>query len=501
MHPASILDLETADSPVEKTKSTPNEVTQIESCNDKHSADVVELVPKTKNSSQASPQARKRDSVEPGKQPGAKRTKTSPASPQNGHAESSGQDTSELVKSAGSVTKETWQGFCEIQSEPAFFSTILKDMGVSNVKVEEVVSFRPELLELIPRPSYGLILLYRYRDQSSSDQPKEASSHVWFANQLPAQNSCATLAMINILMNNGDIEIGEHLQQFKEFTKDFNPYQRGEAFANFDFVKRIHNTFAKKMDILEADKHLSHKVKREKRVLNDKKARRKSTDSAATDDSAEGSEDNANHFIAFIPVDNDIWMLDGLNQQPTSIATLSAAQGQDWVEIAAASILALLDEDVENCTGFAIGPSPLPSLRKEACLALNHIASVDARLDTVSPRWRASPVPNGQPAHPLALGLAAQLPAYPTPAPLAATIAAEATHDLFGRRARVLADLNDLATSIAGETQREADDACKTAQARFDHAPVIKLWAQMLAANGYLERNLDRHSESKGGRR
>ena len=47
--------------------------------------------------------------------------------------------------------------------------------------------------------------------------------------------------------------------------------------------------------------------------------------------------------------------------------------------------------------------------------------------------------------------------------------------------------------------QDEADSAAKAAQGRFDHGPVIKLWAEMLAGNGYLEQNLDRFIEGKGG--
>lgn len=498
MHSAPVLDPETAGN---TAKPTPNGVMQTENCNDKHTADGAKSTPKTANHLQASSCARKRNSVEPGEQSDAKRMKKSPASPQNGDARSSGQDNGGAVEPTDSVNKDTWQGFCEIQSEPAFFSTILKEMGVRDIKVQEVVSFRPDALDWIPKPSFGLILLYQYRDHSSSDQVGAAASHVWFANQLPAQNSCATLAMINILMNHADIDIGEHLKQFKDFTKDFDPYQRGEAFASFDFVKKIHDTFAKKMDILEADKHLSYKVRRAQRAVSDKKARRKSTDSAATNDSAEGYEDNANHFIAFIPVDNEIWMLDGLNYQPMSVGSFDATQGQDWVEVAAGSILALLDEDVDNCTGFTIGPSPLPSLRKEACLSLNQIKSTELRLDEVTPDWKSSIVDEQSTPHPQMLGIEDDLPAHPTPDTLAATIASEETQDLLDRRTRVLKDLEHLATSIVSEVQSEADDARMAAQARFDHAPVIKLWAEMLAANGHLEDNLDKHIVGKGGKK
>lgn len=501
MHLAPVLDEEAAGSPVKVNMSTSHRVAKPEGCDDARSDNAA---PDTDESLQASPKPLIRGSVELGEEPAAKRLKSSSASPQNGKAEPLEQDTSDIVDLLDSVTKDTWQGFCEIQSEPAYFSAILNDMGVRDIKIEELISLHPEYLldNPIPGSSYGLIFLYQYRDQGSSDQPKEASSHVWFANQLPAQNSCATLAMINILMNNDSAEIGEHLQQFKDFTKDFNSYQRGEAIASFEFVKKIHNSFAKKMDILEADKHLSYKVKRSKRSLKDKKARRKSTDSVATDDSAESHEDDANHFIVFVPVGNQVWMLDGLNYHPLNMGSFEPTQGQDWVSVAVESITAIAAGAEEGSyTAFAIGPAKLPSLRKQACLALNHIKSTERRLDETSPDWRSftvdeQPIPSSQ-----MLGVEDQLPAHSTPDTLAATINGEKTQDLLQRRTRILEDLDRLGASIISEMQEVADNERIAAQARFDYAPVIKLWAEMLAANGWLEQNIDRHIEGKSGKK
>lgn len=47
-------------------------------------------------------------------------------------------------------------------------------------------------------------------------------------------------------MNNiPNIELGDNLRGFKDFTADFSPALRGDAIANFDFVKQIHNSFAR----------------------------------------------------------------------------------------------------------------------------------------------------------------------------------------------------------------------------------------------------------------
>ena len=58
-------------------------------------------------------------------------------------------------------------------------------------------------------------------------------------------NACATVALLNIVNNIPEVDLGEHLSQFKDFTGDFPPVLRGDAISNFKFVKRIHNSFAR----------------------------------------------------------------------------------------------------------------------------------------------------------------------------------------------------------------------------------------------------------------
>lgn len=60
-----------------------------------------------------------------------------------------------------------------------------------------------------------------------------------------ADNACASVALLNIVNNIDDITLGDTLASFKEFTMPFTPALRGDAIANFDFIKKIHNSFAR----------------------------------------------------------------------------------------------------------------------------------------------------------------------------------------------------------------------------------------------------------------
>jgi ubiquitin carboxyl-terminal hydrolase L5 len=48
-----------------------------------------------------------------------------------------------------------------------------------------------------------------------------------------------------MVMNIQEVELGEELQNFKDFTATLIPPDRGQVIENFDFVRNIHNSFAR----------------------------------------------------------------------------------------------------------------------------------------------------------------------------------------------------------------------------------------------------------------
>ncbi|KAI8939546.1 hypothetical protein NX059_003315 [Plenodomus lindquistii] len=413
------------------------------------------------------------------------------------------------------IDKNNWHGFCEIESEPAYFSVILRELGVKEVTVREVFTMDPAYLqESLPQPIFGLILLFHYREFGNADQPNECPKDVWFANQLPAQNSCATLAMINILMNSADVQIGEHLAQFKDFTRDFTPYQRGEALSSFEFVKRTHNSFAKKMDILESDKLLSYKVHRAQRLKAQKEAeasrpskkgtksrgRRASADSTVTNDSAEAYEESGHHFIAFVPVGTSVWKLDGLDAQPTNMGSFDPEKGETWLSAVSDTIAALMAAGDDDYGVVALTRSPLRALRAKACVAYNTMTLIDECLSEVDDDWKASMAPGCEQPDPNLLGIKELLPLHPPDEDDVGDIKYGATAYTVEMFIKLDKKLSQLTASIVAETQAEAEEDSKAAQRRFDAGPVVKKWLEMLAENGHLEENLHRFMPTNGGK-
>ena len=67
-----------------------------------------------------------------------------------------------------------------------------------------------------------------------------------FAHKLQTiDNACATIALLNIVMNVEGISLGDELTTFKSDTQKLKPAYRGKRLGENDFIRNIHNSFAR----------------------------------------------------------------------------------------------------------------------------------------------------------------------------------------------------------------------------------------------------------------
>ncbi|RKP19733.1 cysteine proteinase, partial [Rozella allomycis CSF55] len=167
-----------------------------------------------------------------------------------------------------------------IESEPAIFTGILQELGVQDVKVEEIYSldkssFDPFEYALV----YGLIFLFKWNEDANKAKAiSVCENNVYFAKQI-VDNACATQAVLSIVLNRDDVSIGDDLLQFKDLTRNLAPQEKGAAIGRSELLRKVHNSFT-------ANFETENNYRREKST---KKTREMQV------------EYDAYHFIAYVP--------------------------------------------------------------------------------------------------------------------------------------------------------------------------------------------------------
>lgn len=154
------------------------------------------------------------------------------------------------------------------------------------------------------RPIYGLIFLFKWQQEPAEGRKeplKDYDPELFFANQV-INDACATYALLSILMNRAkELDIGDELRNLKDFTLGLPSQDRGWAIGNSEVVRTAHNSFSRQEPFeIEYD--------------------RKS-----------GKEEDAFHFISYVPFNGQLYELDGLQKGPICYGECSE---ETWLTLA-----------------------------------------------------------------------------------------------------------------------------------------------------------------------
>ncbi|XP_045772734.1 ubiquitin carboxyl-terminal hydrolase calypso [Maniola jurtina] len=202
------------------------------------------------------------------------------------------------------------EGWLELESDPGLFTLLLEDFGVKGVQVEEIY----DLHKPLESPVYGFIFLFRWIEERRSRRKfveqiesfvrdEETINNIFFAQQM-VPNSCATHALLSILLNCPNLHLGETLSRLKHHTLCMNPENKGWAIGNTPELACAHN---------------SHAIPQ---------ARKKTDKNAGVSTGRFTGE--AYHFVSFVPINGSLFELDGLKPYPTDHGPW--ASDEDWTD-------------------------------------------------------------------------------------------------------------------------------------------------------------------------
>lgn len=201
-------------------------------------------------------------------------------------------------------------GWLELESDPGLFTLLLEDFGVNGAQVEEVY----DLQRPIEGPVFGFIFLFRWIEERRARRKivettetfvrdEDAVNSIFFAQQV-VPNSCATHALLSILLNCSDFPLGETLTRLKTHTKGMSPELKGLAIGNTPELAASHN---------------SHAIPQ---------ARRRRLDKGGVSTGRFTGE--AFHFVSFVPINGHLFELDGLKPFPMDHGPWE--ENEDWTD-------------------------------------------------------------------------------------------------------------------------------------------------------------------------
>ena len=265
-------------------------------------------------------------------------------------------------------------GWLELESDPGLFTLLIEDFGCKHVQVEEIYDLQKP--NLIDGPVYGFIFLFKWIEErrsrsrhhsfhsssnnassagssTVSDNPSSSDpnahkplfiedanvvSSMFFAHQI-IPNSCATHAILSVLLNCPAIDLGPVLTRLKDHTKNMSPENKGYSISNTPELCKAHNS------------HASHQERIEKKV---------SYSSRVNNSLQRGSSYDSFHFVSYVPINGHLYELDGLKKYPVDHGPVD--KDEEWSEKFRRVITQRLAEETQS-NRFSDSQSPQHDIR------------------------------------------------------------------------------------------------------------------------------------------
>eukprot|EP00932_Pfiesteria_piscicida_P008626 SRR837773.19115.p1 GENE.SRR837773.19115~~SRR837773.19115.p1 ORF type:complete len:383 (-),score=151.41 SRR837773.19115:4-1122(-) len=355
--------------------------------------------------------------------------------------------------------------WCTIESDPGVFTQLCEEIGVKGVQFEEIYDLEPGAFATYDANRiYGLVFLFKWQQEADARPTIEAADNGIFFAQQVIQNACATQAILSILMNADGLDLGPHLQEFKEFTAALDAQMKGLAVSNSEPIRKAHNSF-----------------------------RQQSSFEIVQDKDSKGED--AFHFIGYICVGGKVYELDGLKKGPILIGDAPAGDC-GWAEKAREEVKRRIESYAQKAATGEEGESG--ELRFQLMAVVNNkIHDVEKKIEReryLRQRANISLVSRGEDVE-----LADEIDDDDAPAdiPSFEDLSVKEAAELRSIVEKCTATIDSLTNQIAGEKKKREKWERENSLRRSDLVPLVLCAMRHLARKGLLvpamEKGKDEH--------
>lgn len=213
------------------------------------------------------------------------------------------------------------------------------------------------------------------------------------------------------------------------------------------------------------------------------------------------------HFIAYMPIQNHVWKLDGLDYHPHDLGSFGlGGNGADggtgnWMHVVAPALqgrMAAAQEQGEiSFTLLAVVHDPMVDDRRDLCQNIKILQTIDRRLDELFEDWRSLDGAETSkdtllgPSHELDI-FAIDIDATTAPTEVIAEVSSEEDFmALIEYRKPFLKRQVQIRSSIRSAQMMERADEEQARQRRHDYATFVRKWLSALAEQEVLSQLIE----------
>ena len=180
---------------------------------------------------------------------------------------------------------------------------LLSTLGAKDLIVDDLYSLDADALSTL-QPVHALIFLFKWvgnSDERGGGQGTFDDTFPGFFAHQVVNNACATLAVLNALLNIPGLTVGPEIEELRSFTLGMDPQSCGLTVTSSEFLRAAHNALSPPSAVSLDGLNIPQ----------------------------EKSED-AYHFVVYVPVAGSVYELDGLKRSPVRHGSYSES-GEGWI--------------------------------------------------------------------------------------------------------------------------------------------------------------------------